>query len=233
MSKTKVEDKRVFTLFVHVALFPLLGIIVILYFESLKHFIYSDEIHVAITPIVLGILSFFYIYWEKLISKNEDNEIAAIVEKEEISLLALLQNILLIISGIFLLFIIQTVLFSLLPDPTPQASVQSLKETNVYYSLFIGAFLVSISEEMFFRVAFRKAFRKTKVTDLGVAIISSLVFGFFHLQTQPSLEFTYAINSFLSGLVFYLTYVFSGYRAYVPILIHLITNAIVIAGAVL
>lgn len=107
---------------------------------------------------------------------------------------------------------------------TNQKYVESLLFKYPIYSIITAAIIAPITEELMFRLNFRKIFK----TDILFIVISGLVFGFMHMSIATSIkELLYIIPYSIPGFIFAYTLKKSN-NIFVPISLHLVHNTIMI-----
>ena len=107
---------------------------------------------------------------------------------------------------------------------TNQKYVEALLFKYPIYSIITAAIIAPITEELMFRLNFRKIFK----TDILFIIISGLVFGFMHMSIATTMkELLYIIPYSIPGFIFAYTLKKSN-NIFVPISLHLVHNTIMI-----
>lgn len=107
---------------------------------------------------------------------------------------------------------------------TNQVYVESLLFKYPIYSIITAAIIAPITEELIFRLNFRKIFK----TDILFIFISGLVFGIMHMSIAESVpELLYIIPYSIPGFIFAYTLKKSN-NIFVPISLHVFHNTIMI-----
>ena len=107
---------------------------------------------------------------------------------------------------------------------TNQAYVESLLFKYPIYSIITAAILAPITEELVFRLSFRKIFK----TDLLFIFMSGLIFGALHMSIATNAkELFYIIPYSIPGFIFAYTLKKSN-NIFVPISLHMVHNTIMV-----
>lgn len=107
-------------------------------------------------------------------------------------------------------------------NSTNQEYVVKILENFPMYAIVSTVIIAPITEELIFRLNFRKIFK----TDLLFIIISGLIFGLMHLSVATSLlELLYIIPYSIPGFIFAYTLKKSN-NIFVPISLHMLHNGI-------
>lgn len=107
-------------------------------------------------------------------------------------------------------------------NSTNQEYVVKILENFPIYAIVSTVIIAPITEELIFRLNFRKIFK----TDFLFIIMSGLIFGLMHLSVATSLlEFLYIIPYSIPGFIFAYTLKKSN-NIFVPISLHMLHNGI-------
>lgn len=180
---------------------------------------FTTVIYVNIVAFIIGIIIIYFLL------KND------LHEAKELYPLPIQKIILWSLGGLFLAWggqmfavVIEMEILDIQPGSENTDLIVRLTEMNIWF-LLLPALLGPIVEELVFRKVIFGTLRK-RINIHIAAIISSLIFAFFHL------DFDHILIYFVMGLVFTFLYVKTN-RILIPIIVHMTMNTIAVVAQLL
>ena len=208
----------------------------LLFIIATIYFVYFSIVGPALVIKIAGNLSLGLINFLVYSSSFLFMTIFILIYKQRYSLKINHKDVMLIIAGYFLIWILDGVSYRLInnftpanPVPTNQKFLNIIKEQTPIYYYLSTIFLGPLVEELTYRFSLQNLFNKW-IPKITGAIIIALIFGFFHIQHAILVEKNYyelinLISYSGSSLVFSWAYLKSK-KMITPILLHIIVNLV-------